>query len=75
MGVLLFKYIYIYIWNQKSEYCFSKINFLFIYFWLFWVFVVARRLSLVGRCTSQNLGDIQNAFLPHQVLLTPPPHI
>ena len=47
MGVLLFKYIYIYIWNQKSEYCFSKINFLFIYFWLYWVFVVACRLSLV----------------------------
>ena len=47
MGVLLFKYIYIYIWNQKSEYCFSKINFLFIYFCLYWVFVVVRRLSLV----------------------------
>ena len=55
--------LHIYIWNLKSEYCFSKINFLFVYFWLYWLFVVARRLSLVVANGGYSLVAVNGLLL------------
>ena len=44
-------------WSPSSKYTFSNVS-LFIYFWLHWVFIAVRRLSLVVASGDYSLAVV-----------------
>ena len=44
-------------WSSSSKYTFSNVS-LFIYFWLHWVFIAVRRLSLVVASGDYSLAVV-----------------